>query len=116
MKKTTRFRQLVEAEEILVQPGVYDGFSARLVQQMGFAAGSISGAGLSESNLGWADVGLMAYEENVHASRAIAACVDMPHRSRHPRHAQCAVGVAAIRPRGPRDRTAGACGVVWRDQ
>jgi 2-methylisocitrate lyase-like PEP mutase family enzyme len=78
MKKTTRFRQLIEADEILVQPGVYDGFSARLVQQMGFAAGSISGAGLSESNLGWADVGLMGYEENLHASRAIAACVDMP--------------------------------------
>ena len=78
MKKTTRFRRLIEAEEILVQPGVYDGFSARLVQQMGFAAGSISGAGLSESNLGWADVGLMGYEENLHASRAIAACVDIP--------------------------------------
>jgi 2-methylisocitrate lyase-like PEP mutase family enzyme len=78
MKETTRFRQLIEAEEILVQPGVYDGFSARLVQQMGFEAGSISGAGLPESNLGWADVGLMGYEENLHASRAIAACVDIP--------------------------------------
>jgi hypothetical protein len=33
---------------------------------------------LSESNLGWADVGLMGYEENLHASRAIAACVDIP--------------------------------------
>jgi Phosphoenolpyruvate phosphomutase len=78
MKKATRFRQLIEAEGILVQPDVYDGFSARLVQQMGFKAGSISGAGLSESNLGWADVGLMGYEENLHASRAIAACADIP--------------------------------------
>lgn len=78
MKKATRFRRLIEAEEILVQPVVYDGFSARLVQQIGFAAGSISGAGLSESNLGWADVGLMGYEENLHASRAIAASVDIP--------------------------------------
>jgi 2-methylisocitrate lyase-like PEP mutase family enzyme len=77
-KKTTLFRQLIEAEEILVQPGVYDGFSARLVQQMGFKAGAISGAGLSETNLGWADVGLMGFEENLHASRAIAACVDIP--------------------------------------
>ena len=76
--KTQRFRQLIEAEEILIQPGVYDGFSARLVQQMGFKSGSISGAGLSETNLGWADVGLMGYEENLHASRAIAACVDIP--------------------------------------
>ena len=43
--KTKLFRQLIEAPEILVQPGVYDGFSARLVQQMGFKSGSISGAG-----------------------------------------------------------------------
>jgi 2-methylisocitrate lyase-like PEP mutase family enzyme len=78
MNKTTRFRRLIEAEDILVQPGIYDGFSARLVQQMGFASASISGAGLSESTLGWADVGLMGYEENVHASRLIAACVDIP--------------------------------------
>ena len=76
--KTKLFRQLIEAPEILVQPGVYDGFSARLVQQMGFKSGSISGAGLSETNLGWADVGLMGFEENLHASRAIAACVDIP--------------------------------------
>jgi 2-methylisocitrate lyase-like PEP mutase family enzyme len=78
VRKTTRFRKLIEAEEILIQPGVYDGFSARLVQQMGFKAGGISGAGLSESNLGWADVGLMGFEENLHASRNIAACVDIP--------------------------------------
>lgn len=76
--KTQRFRQLIEAEEILVQPGVYDGFSARLVQQMGFKSAAISGAGLSETNLGWADVGLMGYEENLHASRAIASCIDIP--------------------------------------
>lgn len=78
MRKTSQFRQLIEAEEILIQPGVYDGFSARLVQQMGFKAGGISGAGLSETNLGWADVGLMGFEENLHASRNIAACIDIP--------------------------------------
>ncbi len=76
--KTQRFRSLIEAEEILIQPGIYDGFSARLVQQMGFKSAAISGAGLSETRLGWADVGLMGYEENLHASRAIAACVDIP--------------------------------------
>jgi 2-methylisocitrate lyase-like PEP mutase family enzyme len=34
--KTQRFRQLMEAGEILIQPAVYGRFSARLVQQMGF--------------------------------------------------------------------------------
>jgi len=78
MKKTTQFRRLIEAPEILIQPGIYDGFSARLAQQIGFQSASISGAGLSESTLGWADVGLLSYEANVSRSRAIAACVDIP--------------------------------------
>ncbi len=78
MRKTTLYRQLIDSEEILVQPGCYDGFSARLLQQMGFKSGSISGAGLSESTLGWADVGILSYEENVSRSRNIAACVDIP--------------------------------------
>jgi len=53
------FQQLIDAQEIPIQPGIYDGFSARLMQRMGFKSASISGAGLSETNLGWADVGLM---------------------------------------------------------
>ena len=62
----------------MVCPGVYDGFSLRLVEQMGFKTAAISGAGLSESNLGWADVGIMGYEENLHASAALAAISSMP--------------------------------------
>ena len=74
----SRLRDLLAAPGILVCPGVYDGFSARLVEQMGFKTAAISGAGVSESHLGWADVGIMGYEENVHASAAIAACTSLP--------------------------------------
>ena len=71
-------RDLIDAPEILVMPGVYDGFSARLVESMGFKAAGISGAGLSETNLGWADVGIMGYEENLRSSAALAACCSIP--------------------------------------
>jgi 2-methylisocitrate lyase-like PEP mutase family enzyme len=71
-------RELIAAPEILVTPGVYDGFSARLVERMGFKAATITGAGLSEANLGWADLGIMGYEENLHASAALAACAMIP--------------------------------------
>jgi 2-methylisocitrate lyase-like PEP mutase family enzyme len=73
-----RLRDLMAEPGILICPGIYDGFSARLVEQMGFKTASISGAGLSETNLGWADVGVMGYEENLHASAAIAACSGLP--------------------------------------
>src|SRR4051812_1553279 len=73
-----RLRRLLAEPGILVCPGIYDGFSARLVEQMGFKTAAISGAGLSEANLGWADVGIMGYEENLHASAALAACTSLP--------------------------------------
>ena len=73
-----RLRQLMAEPGIMITPGVYDGFSVRLVEQMGFKTAAISGAGVSESHLGWADVGLMGYEENLRASSAIAACCSLP--------------------------------------
>ena len=76
--KARILRELIAAPDILVMPGIFDGFSSRLVQHCGFRAGFISGGGLSESRLGWADVGLMGYEENVQACRNIVACCDLP--------------------------------------
>ena len=72
-----RLRRLIEAPEILVMPGVFDGFSTRLVARAGYPAAFITGSGVSESRLGQPDVGLMGLEENVAAARAIAACSDL---------------------------------------
>jgi 2-methylisocitrate lyase-like PEP mutase family enzyme len=73
-----RLRTLLAEPGILICPGIFDGFSARLVEQMGFKTAAISGAGLSESRLGWADVGIMGYEENVHAARSLVGCTTIP--------------------------------------
>jgi 2-methylisocitrate lyase-like PEP mutase family enzyme len=62
----------------MITPGVYDGFSLRLVEMMGYKTAAISGAGLSESNLGWSDVGIMGYAENLRASAALAAISSIP--------------------------------------
>ena len=75
---TRALRTLIESPRILVMPGVFDGYSARIVQQAGFTAGFISGAGLSEALLGQPDVGLMGLETNVNACRALAACCGIP--------------------------------------
>lgn len=73
-----RLRALLAQPGIIITPGVYDGFSVRLVEQMGFKTAAISGAGMSESHLGWADVGIMGYEENLRGSAALAACSTIP--------------------------------------
>src|SRR5437899_6483284 len=74
---TSRLRALIDAPSILVLPGVFDGFSTRLVEKLGYTAAFITGSGVSESRLGQPDVGLMGLEENVAAARAIAACSNL---------------------------------------
>ncbi len=77
-EKSKRLKALLEAPEILVIPGVYDGYSARLVEAAGFQVAAISGAGVSESHLGWADMGVMSFKDNLEACRAIAAFSSLP--------------------------------------
>lgn len=76
--KAKRLRELIHAPEILVLPGVYDGFSARLVERGGFPAAFVTGSGVSEASLGWADLGVMGFEENLRVCRALVGCCDLP--------------------------------------
>ncbi|HUA76102.1 MAG TPA: isocitrate lyase/PEP mutase family protein [Acetobacteraceae bacterium] len=78
MSKRKTLRALIEAPEILAMPGVFDGFSARLTEASGFAAGFVSGAGVSEASLGWADVGILGFDENLRAARALAGACNVP--------------------------------------
>jgi 2-methylisocitrate lyase-like PEP mutase family enzyme len=75
---TRKLRKLINARNLLVMPGIFDGYSARLTEQSGFAAGFISGGGLSETLLGYSDVGLMGFELNLAAVTRIAACTKIP--------------------------------------
>ena len=77
-KVTTQLRKLIHGRELVIQPGIFDGYSARLVQQAGFPSGFISGAGIAEALLGQPDIGLMGFELNLNAVRMLAACVNIP--------------------------------------
>jgi 2-methylisocitrate lyase-like PEP mutase family enzyme len=59
-------------------PGIFNGFSARLVEQSGYRAAAISGAGVSENFLGWADRGILTFEDNLRVCRALAECTTIP--------------------------------------
>src|SRR5690606_9243260 len=78
MRKTTRLKNLVLDKRVLVMPGAYDAFSAKLIEAAGFEACQISGFGLAASLLGKPDVGLMTMSEAVEATRRIARAVDIP--------------------------------------
>jgi 2-methylisocitrate lyase-like PEP mutase family enzyme len=75
--KGRQLKELINAPGIVVAPGVFDGYSARLVEKAGFKSASITGAGTSESRLGWADRGVMGLEENLANARRLADCTDL---------------------------------------
>jgi 2-methylisocitrate lyase-like PEP mutase family enzyme len=72
-----RLRKMINAPEIAVMPGVFDGFSTRLVEQAGYPIAFITGSGIAESRMGQPDVGIMGLEENVAGARALVACTGM---------------------------------------
>lgn len=76
-EKRKLFRQLMNDPALLVLPGVFDGFSTRLVDKAGYPAAFITGSGISEAVMGWADLGIMGFRENLDACRHMAACTDM---------------------------------------
>lgn len=71
-------RQLIAQDRITLLPGVYDGLSARLVERLGFQAGNITGAGLSESLIGRPDVGLLHPDAILRSCRSFAGVVSIP--------------------------------------
>ena len=73
-----KFRHLLNNSEFIVSPGVYDGYSLRLVQAAGFQTACTSGAALSNALLGVPDIGVMGLMENVNHCRMLARSVDIP--------------------------------------
>lgn len=73
-----RFRDLLARGDLIVAPGVYDGYSARLVEAAGFETAATSGAAVSNAMLGVDDIGVMGLTENVAHCRNIAATISIP--------------------------------------
>jgi 2,3-dimethylmalate lyase len=78
LKKTTRLKQLIEAPEIVVIPGVPDALCARIAQQEGFQAVFVGGYASTASLLGLPDVGLLTMTEMVEQAHRICGAIDIP--------------------------------------
>lgn len=71
-------RHLLSRPEPLLAPGVYDGLTARLVQQAGFEAAYMTGFGVSASLLGRPDIGLLTATEMAGSAGRIAEAIELP--------------------------------------
>jgi carboxyvinyl-carboxyphosphonate phosphorylmutase len=78
VRATTRFRTMLDAPGIIVAPGAYDGFSARLIEAAGFKAVYMTGAGTAASHLGQPDLGLATLTEMATHASHLASCNSIP--------------------------------------
>ena len=78
MKKSTQLRQLLERNEVLVCPGVYDAFTVKIVEKAGFSAAYMTGYGVSVASLGMPDVGLATMTEMHDVARRIVNATAIP--------------------------------------
>lgn len=78
MSKCEYLHNLIHARRALPVPGVYDAFSARLVEQAGFQACQVSGFGVAASVLGLPDIGILSLRDQINAVQSIAQAVQIP--------------------------------------
>jgi methylisocitrate lyase len=78
VKRTTKFRELIHAAEILQLPCCHDGLSARVLEQAGFQAIGAAGYGLSGSLLGMPDIGVLTGSEMITQYKNICSAVNVP--------------------------------------
>jgi 2-methylisocitrate lyase-like PEP mutase family enzyme len=77
MKKTEQIRQLLQAGKTAIAPGVFDGLSARLVEQAKFSLVYASGGAIARSS-GYPDLGLLGVDEVVERLAQIVEATTLP--------------------------------------
>ena len=77
-RATTRLRRMLREPGIILAPGAYDCLTARIIEQAGFPAVYMTGAGTSVARLGYPDLALATMTEMVANAADIAAAVEVP--------------------------------------
>jgi methylisocitrate lyase len=78
MRRTTAFRRLIEAPEILLLPGVHDVLSARIAEQAGFRAITCGGYSASATLLGAPDTSQLSLTEMADHYARLCEAVALP--------------------------------------
>lgn len=78
MRRTTRFRSLIEKPDIVVMPGVIDPLSARLAAKAGFQAITCGGFAATAAMLGQPDTSQLTLTEYSDHYARICDVVDIP--------------------------------------
>lgn len=78
MTKAQKLRELLAGDKIIMAPGSYDAWSAKMVEAAGFPAVYMTGYGVAASTLGMPDIGLISFHEIVTAAHNICNATTVP--------------------------------------
>lgn len=73
-----RLRRLVEARQGLLVPGAFNALAARVIADLGFEAVYLSGAGLTNMQLGLPDLAFIGLQDVAQATAQVRDAVDLP--------------------------------------
>src|SRR5437667_12163987 len=76
-RKTTRLRRAIR-QGCVIMPGAFNAATARLIEQCGFPAVYVSGAGLANATAGVPDIGWLTLTEVAQLAGYIADAVRLP--------------------------------------
>ncbi len=77
MTSRRKLKQLLARRQLLIAPGVFDGLSARLVEEAGFEAIYLSGGAVARS-MGVPDIGLLTMSEVIERAAQVVSAVKIP--------------------------------------
>lgn len=77
MKATTKLRQMLNSDQMIVAPFILNALHARIAESVGFEAVYMTGAGTAAER-GFPDVGLLTMTEMVTNAKYIANAVNVP--------------------------------------
>ncbi len=73
-----RLKQAISERRALLVPGAANALTARVIEDLGFEAVYLTGAGLANTELGVPDIGLVTLTELARATTAIVAATTLP--------------------------------------
>ena len=78
MNQRKKFKSLLDKPGIIAAPGAYDCLTAKIIQNAGFSAVYMTGAGTSVAKYGYPDLALTTATEMISSARDICSAVDIP--------------------------------------
>ena len=77
-KRRKAFRACMDLRDAMILPGAANALTARIIEEQGFGAIYVTGAGIANTYLGAPDIGLVTLTELVGAVSAISEITDLP--------------------------------------